>query len=327
MSLLFENRLDAPSAARPSAMRRLLMFFVRHLQQSLGSLGELWRTPLSTLLTIAVLGFSLTLPSTLYVLLKNAEGVSSQWQKAAQISLFLHDRIDDLEADKVATRIGLYPEVAEAVLVTRTEALLEFRQQSGFGEALDYLDENPLPALILVTPTDRHASPEAARALLAKLQKEREVAQGKLDLEWLKRLKAVVALARDGVSLIAVLLLTAMVLVVGNTIRLMIQNRKSTIEVMKLVGATDAFIRRPFLYTGLWYGLAGGMLALVVVSAGLWWLEAGVARVVSLYDSGFALVGLSASEALWLLALSCLLGLGGAHLALWRHLKAIEPDN
>ncbi|EKE73035.1 permease-like cell division protein FtsX [Gallaecimonas xiamenensis] len=325
MSLLFENRTVGASAARPGLGSRLLMYFVRHVQQAVGSLGELYKAPLASLLTIAVLGFSLTLPTTFYVLLKNVEAVSGQFDKASEITLLLKDRITEDDAAKAATRIGLYPEVAEARLITRDEALTEFRQKSGFGEALDYLDDNPLPNTLIVVPTDRHAGPKAAEALLDKLSKEREVAQGRLDLDWLKRLDALVGMVRDGVALVAALLLVTMVLVVGNTIRLMIEHRRDTINVMKMVGATDAFVRRPFLYTGLWYGLAAGLLAAALVTLGLWWLERSVARVVDLYQTQFRLDGLDGQEWLALLGLSVALGLGGAYLAVWRHLKAMDP--
>ncbi|WKE65472.1 permease-like cell division protein FtsX [Gallaecimonas kandeliae] len=325
MSLLFENRTSAPSAAKPGFGSRLMMYFVRHMQQGLGSLGELWRAPLASLLTVAVLGFSLTLPTTFYVLLKNVEGVSAQFDKASQITLFLKDSVNLEEAAKAATRIGLYPEVAKAKLVTRDEGLTEFREKSGFGEALDYLDDNPLPNLILVTPTERHSSPAAAQALLDKLDGEREVEQGRLDLDWLKRLDALLTLARDAVTLVAGLLLVTMVLVVGNTIRLLIEHRRDSINVMKMVGATDAFVRRPFLYTGFWYGLAAGLMALLLVSLGLLWLERSVAQLVDIYDSRFVLSGLGGQEALAVLGLSVLLGLSGAYLAVWRHLKAMEP--
>ncbi|MED5526737.1 permease-like cell division protein FtsX [Gallaecimonas pentaromativorans] len=325
MSLLFENRTAAASAARPGFLSRLAMYFVRHAQQATGSLGELWRTPLASLLTIAVLGFSLTLPGTFYVLLKNIESVSSQFQKASEITLLLKDSVSTDDAAKAATRIGLYPEVAKAKLITRDEALTEFRAKSGFGEALDYLDSNPLPNVIVVEPTERNSSPQAAKALLDKLRGEREVEQGRLDLDWLKRLDALVSMARDGVSLVALLLLVTMVLVVGNTIRLMIEHRRDSINVMKMVGATDAFVRRPFLYTGLWYGLAAGCLSLLLVTLGVLWLEQSVARVVDLYGSQFRLNGLDGSEMLAVLGLSVLLGLSGAYLAVWRHLKAMEP--
>ncbi|WP_115720333.1 permease-like cell division protein FtsX [Gallaecimonas mangrovi] len=325
MSLLFENRTVAASAAKPGFFSRLAMYFVRHVQQGLGSLGELWRSPIASLLTIAVLGFSLTLPATFYVLLKNVEAVSNQFQKASEITLMLKDSVSTEAAAKAATRIGLYPEVAKARLITRDEGLTEFRQKSGFGEALDYLDSNPLPNVIVVEPNDHNSGPQAAQALLGKLEKEREVAQGRLDIGWLKRLYAIVSMVKAGVSLVALLLLVTMVLVVGNTIRLMIEHRRDTINVMKMVGATDAFVRRPFLYTGLWYGLASGILSLILVALGVWWLEQSVARVVDLYGSNFRLDGLGFEESLVLLGLSILLGLSGAYIAVWRHLKAMEP--
>ena len=202
----------------------------------------------------------------------------------------------------------------------------EFKSLSGFGRALDYLDENPLPAVLLVRPTDSNREPRAAKMLLDKLNGEREVAMGKLDIEWLQRLDAIVRLMQESVYTLAVLLLSAVVLIIGNTIRLSIMNKREEIEVMKLVGATEGFIQRPFLYTGIWYGFFGGFMAFVVLEFMLWWLGTAISRVVVSYDATFVLQALSLSEFGYLMLIAIGLGFIGSMLSVRRYVSQIEPE-
>jgi len=326
LSLLFSQR-KSPGAASNVPGHRLVMYFVRHLQQALASVGELWRMPISSLLTMAVLGVSLALPTTLHLLLKNSEQLRGTWDNAAQISLFLNDNIDQAQAQKVLNRIKLYPQVNEVQLISSEQALGEFKQLSGFGEALSYLDKNPLPSLILVTPTSMYSSPEGARELLVKLQQQSEVAFGKLDITWLEKLTAIINLLEDGVYALGALLLLSVVLVLANTIRLSILNRREEIEVLKLVGATNDFIRRPFLYTGIWYGIIGGLIAWICVSLILIWLEGALLALADQFSTQIVLAGLNVSEFLILITLSAVLGWLGAYVSVMRHVYEIEPEN
>ncbi|PKF58396.1 cell division protein FtsX [Alteromonadales bacterium alter-6D02] len=303
------------------------MFFIRHLQQALASLGELWRVPASSLLTMAVLGVSLSLPTTLHVLLKNGEQLRSTWDNAAEVSLFLKEHVSKEQAAKAVNRIKLYPQVSKVIYVSQEQALTEFKQLSGFGEALSYLDSNPLPAVILVTPTSQFSSPEGARELLEVLEQQNEVAFGKLDVTWLEKLSAIVDLLKDAVFALGFLLLLAVTLVIANTIRLSILNRREEIEILKLVGATDNFIRRPFLYTGFWYGLIGGVIAWVCVSLMLWSLEGALSALANELDTDLMLDGLAFSEFLILIVLSAWLGWLGAYFSVTRHVNEIEPEN
>lgn len=304
----------------------LLQLPLRHLQQATGSLGDLWRTPLASLMTIFVLGISLTLPATLHVFTKNAQQVSGNWDSAAQISVFLKLNVSDKSAQNLIKRIKLYPEVKSVRYISANDALTEFTKLSGFGKALSYLDSNPLPATILVTPTTRHSQPTAAKALLEKLENEREVGQGKLDLEWLTRLQGIMVLIQNIVAALALLLSLSVVLIIGNTIRLAILNQKSAIAVMKMVGATDAFIQRPFLYTGMWYGIFGGLLASITVAILIKYLDYAIIDLAQLYKSSFSLDGLNFVETLWLLFTAIGLGLLGSYVSVRQHIKAIEPN-
>lgn len=305
---------------------RIVMFFIRHIQQAMASIGELWRSPVSSIMTMAVLGVSLSLPAALQVLVKNAETITQSWNSAAEISLFVDESRSEQSIQSLITRIKVYAEVGEVHYISRADALEEFQRLSGFGEALSYLDSNPLPAVVTVTPTDKHASPARARELLAKLEREPEVAFGRLDIEWLERLQAVVKLLERTVMAIAALLVLAVVLVIGNTIRLAIMNRRSEIEVMKLVGATEAFIQRPFLYTGIWYGVIGGILAWIIINLLVWYLESALANLLGLYGSQLEMQSLTLIELLQLVLLASFLGWLGSYLSVRQHLRAIEPS-
>ncbi len=303
MSILFKGRAKGASSAKVGFIQSILMFFVSHVRQALASLGELWRQPLASLMTIGVLGLSITLPSTLYIMVKNTGKITAGWDQASAISLFL-DRVVYIPAD---------------------DALKEFQHLSGLGDAIAYLEKNPLPDVVLVTPNEKHASPTAAKALLDKLRQQREVDIGKLDIEWLERLYAVIDIARDLVTLIGLLLFIAVVLIIGNTIRLNILNKYDEIVVMKLVGATDAFIHRPFLYTGFWYGLLGGLMAWFAVIIILWWMDSSITTFAAMYQKDFNITGLTGSALLTMLGLSVLLGLLGSLISVQRHVREIEP--
>ncbi|GIU19360.1 cell division protein FtsX [Shewanella colwelliana] len=305
---------------------RIVMFFIRHIQHAMGSMGELWRNPVSSLMTMAVLGVSLSLPAALQVLVKNAETITQSWNSAAEISLFIDEGRSERTIQSLISRISAYSEVSEVNYINRDQALEEFQRLSGFGEALAYLDENPLPAVVMVTPSIKYASPNGARELLKKLELEPEVSFGRLDIEWLERLQAVVRLLERTVLAIAALLVLAVVLVIGNTIRLAIMNRRTEIEVMKLVGATESFIQRPFLYTGIWYGIIGGILAWVIINLLVWYLDGALAQLLGLYGSSLEMQSLTLVELGQLVMLASFLGWLGSYLSVRQHLRAIEPS-
>ena len=325
MSLLFKGRSQGAQRLKISPLQKLVMFFSDNLRQAITSLGELSRTPIASLMTIAVLGLSITLPSALYVMVKNLDRVSADWQQAAEVSVFLKSDIRNAEVQQLLTRLRSWPEIDSIEFISSEQALDEFTATSGFGDAMQYLEDNPLPNVVLVHPVKKHATPASARLLLDKLLKEREVEVGKLDIEWLERLHAIVNIARELVLIVAFLLFVSVMLTVGNTIRLNIYNKRDEILVMKLVGATDGFIQRPFLYTGFWYGLLGGLLAWLTVALMLWWMSSSVNSIVSLYNESFSLSGLDFPVLLSMLGVSVLLGLGGSHLSVRRYVSQIEP--
>ncbi|PLX61873.1 permease-like cell division protein FtsX [Sedimenticola selenatireducens] len=320
------SRKKQSARISPRSSLRMDVWLMRHLQVALASLGRLIRTPLSSLMTTLVIGIALALPAGLYLLLGNVQTLSGNWDGAASISLFLKQETSDKQARQLASRLQNDPAINQVKLISRTEALEEFRQLSGFAGVLDSLDENPLPSLLIVEPTAQHAEPVPAEALLARLRQNSEVEFAQLDLQWVRRFHAITRIAQRGVIILASLLGLSVLLIVGNTIRLEIQNRHAEIEITKLIGGTNAFIRRPFLYNGAWYGLFGGISAWLMVTVSLLLLDNPIEQLAGLYQSGFQLSGIGFSTLLMLLGGSTLLGLAGSWIAVGRHLNEIEPS-
>lgn len=300
-------------------------YLLRHAQTLIYALGQMSRRPFSTFMTVAVIGIALAMPAGLHVLLKNVQTVLSGWDSAAQVSLFLHKDTRESEALALADRLRQRPEIASVDYISAEQAMEEFRRLSGFGDALKALEENPLPPVLVVHPVLQQQNPAELQMLVSKLRTEHTVDLAQLDMQWVKRLYGLMDIGRRGVWVLASLLALAVLLVVGNTIRLAIQNRRDEIVITKLIGGTDAFIRRPFLYTGLWYGLLGGVIGFILVEASLWVLAGPVNSLAGLYNSGFRLAGMDFMTVGALLLGGMLLGLGGSWLAVGRHLRAIEP--
>ncbi|HKJ77643.1 MAG TPA: permease-like cell division protein FtsX, partial [Gammaproteobacteria bacterium] len=229
------------------------------------------------------------------------------------------------KAQGLAGTLRAGKDIAEVRYISAEQALAEFRQLSGFGDALDALQANPLPPVLVVRPGPAINGPDAVGGLVKRLRQRPDVDMAQLDMQWVKRLYALMEIGQRGVWVLGALLALAVLLVVGNTIRLAIQNRRDEIVVVKLVGGTDAFIRRPFLYSGAWYGLLGGVIAFALVQGALGVLSSPVHHLAGLYHSGFRLDGLGVATTAYLLLSGTLLGLIGSWLAVGRHLREIEP--
>ena len=309
-------------------LRRLLSprtFLQRHAQVALDSLGRLYRNRVSSLMTAAVIAIALAMPAGLYLLLGNLERLSGTWDGQASMSVFLKNSVPASTAQELAKRVREWPEVQSVQLVTPDEALQEFSQHSGFAGVLDALDENPLPAVLVVLPASDYSNPAAASTLRDRFSRLPETELAQLDLEWVQRLAAILEIARRGILITGCLLALAVLLMIGNTIRLEIQNRREEILVTKLIGATNGFVRRPFLYCGIWYGVCGAIIAWLLVETGFWLLSEPVANLAGLYQSDFHLETLPL-QLLWMLVTGGVcLGLLGSWLAVGRHLDAIEP--
>lgn len=302
-----------------------MIWLTRHAQVFFYSLGQLWRAPFSLFMTAAVIGIALALPAGLHVLLKNAQQLSGSWDGAPKLSVFLATGASEAHARKLAADIQQLPQVAHVQLITRDTALAEFKQHSGFGDALNALQDNPLPHVLVVTPGATQTDPATLDKLAQQLRVLPQVDTVQLDREWVKRLYAIMAIVARGIDILAAMLAIGVILVVGNTIRLAIQNRREEIVVIKLIGGTDAFIRRPFLYTGFWYGLFGGVIAILLIVVAMWLLRGPVENLTGLYQTAFTLQQLDFATVLILLIVSIGLGLAGSWLAVGRHLREIEP--
>ena len=298
----------------------------QHLQALIYTLGQLLREPLGTWLTAAVIAVALALPAGLYLVVENLHNLSNSWSADGQLSLFLHSEIDDLEAEQLAQRLRQRPELRTVAVISRAEALAEYRRLTGFNELLDvFQDSNPLPAVLILYPRPELATPKRLQQLARELATDPAVELAQVDLEWLQRLHVITGLGKRALLGLAVLLCFGVLTIVGNTLRFNVQSRRQEIEIAKLVGATDAFVRRPFLYTGVWYGLFGGLLAWLLVTTALGLLQHPVAELAALYHSDFSLQTLDIGRSFALLALGAMLGLLAAWASVGRQLKAIEP--
>ncbi len=316
----------AKMALSAGGVRRLRAWFIRHLQTFFYTLGLLARAPLATFLTAAVIGVALALPAGLYVVLDNVREATRGWDASSQVSVFLKLDLDDRQARAMADRLEKWPDVEAVRIITRAQALQEFRALSGFAEVMEaFSDDNPLPAVLVVEPRIGVTDTASVEQLVERLGALPEVDVAQLDLAWLKRLFAILRIVERGVLVLTALLAAGVLLVVGNTMRLGIENRRQEIEIAKLFGATDAFIRRPFLYSGLLYGAMGGLVAWLLVWIGFLLLGEPVERLTLLYSGEYRLQGLGLRASMVVLGGGALLGLLGSWLSVGRHLAAIEP--
>jgi len=298
-------------------------YFGLHLKALRGSLGRMGSSAVGALLNVLVVAIALALPAAMQVLLENAAGMSPAFDDAADFTVYLKLDVDEDSGRDLNARVAARQDVESTQFVSNIEGLEELRARAGFGSALDALTENPLPHVIRVRP----AATEIAGidALAADLQAMAEVDFVQLDRLWVERLQGILALGGRAVDIVTVLLAAAVILVIGNTVRLEINNRRTEIEVLKLVGATDGFIRRPFLYSGLTLGAIAALAAAVLIFLGLKLLAGPVRELAALYATDFELAGLGFRGLGILVGGGALLGWAGAWIAAARHLKAIEP--
>ena len=319
------NRRSTQSSSRYNLKKIFSVWLMQHAQACVFSLGQLCKNPVNSLLTTAVVGIALSLPAGFYLLLENFQRVAASWDNGAEITLFMKQDVSQERILAIADEVRQFPNIGEVRYVSSDDALKDFEIQSGFENTLVLLDENPIPALLLIQPKVRDMEDGEGNRLMTQLRHLEEVDSAQFDKQWIQRLFAIIEIVRKAVIILGVMLALAVLLIVGNTIRLAIYNRKSEIEVNKLFGATDAFIQRPFLYSGLFHGLGGSVLAWALLSLSLQLLATPVSRLAQLYSSGFVLEGLSAAGLAGLFLAGSLLGLVGSWTSVKRHIRAIEP--
>ena len=297
----------------------------RHLQALLGSFGRLARAPLATLLTLLVIALALALPAALRLFVTNAQVASGNFANAVDLSVYLRTEVPLAKAQQLAQVAQQRHEVAAVKLISADEGLQDFRTYSGFGDALAALKDNPLPHVLHVRPRPEDSSPAALEALRRYFSAWPEVDVVQIDAEWVMRFNAILEVLRRLLIIAAALLGIGVLAVVGNTIRLEIAGRRAEIEVTKLVGGSNAFVRRPFLYTGILYGLGGALLAWGIIAFVIVVLAEPVATLARLYGSRYALRGPAPEDIAVLLGAGAVLGWLGAWISAARHLRSIEP--
>ncbi|MGA9333717.1 MAG: permease-like cell division protein FtsX [Rudaea sp.] len=326
-----QNRMKPAAPVRAAVVTRTSRAGIRawraqHIYGLATSFGRLSARPVATVFTLAVLSVALTLPLLFGLLLSNAGNLGSSVGKARAISVFLKPDVDAAAAQELLRSLREREDVAGVELKTPQQGLEEFRQRSGFADALQVLHDNPLPTVLVVdlrkSEEERAGTPE----LVGELRNNERVDEVQYDARWRERLNAILGVARRGAAVLAVLLALAALLIVGNTVRLDIQGRSEEIAVMQLLGASDAFVRRPFLYTGFWYGLLAGLFSLLLTGIVEWVLAKPLAELAASYDHRFDVHGLSFAGMLTLLAASTLLGWLGAGIAASRHIALGQPQ-
>jgi cell division transport system permease protein len=300
-------------------------WLLSHAQSFIYSLGQYYHNLLSSILTTAVIGLSLALPGGFYLLLENAQQVTAGWGGSIQITAFLKPEIDDAMAQELITRLLDNPNIEAARLINRDQALAEYKELSGFSEVIELLDENPLPSIIIIFPKIDVLTEGRDRQILDFLYSQSEIEVAQYDQQWIKRLYGIIDIIKRFVIIFSAFIGFGVLLIVGNTIRMAIYHHRSEIEVSKLFGATNHFIQRPFLYTGFWYGLSGGLASWLLLTLTLEFLKQPVNRLAALYSSEFTLANLSATETLIMLACGIFLGIFGSWISVQRHLRTIEP--
>ncbi len=319
-----DTKSSGATVAGTSFRSKTLYWAGHHRRVAVESLSSLLATWPTSLMTWLVIGIALALPTILYLMLVNVGEVSGDWDGRPRISLYLVHEASETDARDLARRLLDRPDVESTSFISAHNALAEFRSMSGFGDVLSTLDRNPLPAVIEIKPSTTDVS--QLRLQVSSLAGYELVDTVAFDLEWIQRLFAILQFGERLVAAIGFVLALGVLLIIGNTIRLAIENRRAEIEIVKLVGGTDSFVRRPFLYLGFWYGLGGALVAWILVQGSLLFLSAPVETLAQSYRDDFVLSGPGVFESLIILGAGAGLGILGALVAVSRHLNEIEPE-
>jgi cell division transport system permease protein len=307
---------------RKKSQHFLSNYVTRHIQAALNSVGQLSRSPFNTIMTCVIIGIALALPLALFIMLKNVEVLSHNFQQSNQLTLYLKPEVVENQANDLLKIIKKNPDINQATLVSPDQGLKELQEQAGITNVLTDLNSNPLPWAIVILPATSLKTPAALTQLANTLKQNPEVDAVQLDVLWAQRLFALISLAHRFVYALAIFLSLGVLLIVNNCVRSATEHNKKEIDVIKLIGGTHAFIRRPFLYAGMIYGLLGGIIAWQLVDLLLMWLQTPSTQLAELYHSQFKLADINVRDTLSLLAGSLLLGLIGAWVAVTRHLGA-----
>ncbi len=297
-----------------------------HAHALLSSLGRLTRTPLTTLISVFVMAISIALAGLFYLLVINLQQISGNLEQSSQLSLFLKPAVSEEQALFLKKSLETQADIASVTYISKQQGFDDFKQYSSFGEALNVLDENPLPIVLQVIPADPLAEPKQIQRLQHELGLLSEVDFIQMDMDWVKKLYAIVDFLQRSSFIFSIVLSVAVIFVTGNTIRLELQSRKNEVEVLKLVGATHGFIQRPFLYAGFWLGGMAGILAIVLIILIIQLVKSPLVQLSILYGNEVNIVLLGFSDAAFLMMTSILLGMLGSWLVLQHQLHLIKPE-
>lgn len=295
----------------------------QHLRVLIATLRRLFAAPVSSALNILIMGIAISLPVGLYVLLQNVEDLSVRVSGTPQISVFMSLKASKGQIAQIGNRLAQQPGIARTEFVPRAQALQQLKQNSGLADVVAGLAENPLPDAFIAYP--KTTDPRLLESLRDEVSTWPNVAHVQLDSAWARKLDAMVGFVRTGVLILAALLSIALVAITFNTIRLQILTQRDEIEISKLIGATDSFIRRPFLYFGFVQGVAAGAAAWLIIAASLALLNVKLTAVAHMYGSSFTLHYLAVGDSFSLLLFAGYLGWLGAWLSVSQHLWQIEP--
>lgn len=299
--------------------QRLRGYLSRHKQAIVNGLGQLSRSPMNSAATCMIIGIALALPTILFVLLKNAEVVTHNFQQSAQVVLYLKKDVSEDRVNSLMRNLRQNTNISSVHAISPAQGLKELQQQAGFEGMVQELQDNPLPWAVIVSPASREST--NIDALSKNLKALPEVDGVQLDVDWIKRLQSLVQVGRNSVEALAFFLGLAVLLIVNNSIHTATQNNHKEITVLQMLGGTNRFIRRPFLYVGMIYGLLGAIIAWYVVDILYLCIRGPIHKAAMLYSSQFQLMGLGLTDTLWLIAMSVGLGLVGAWVAVVRYMR------
>jgi len=305
-------------------MNKLRWWIKSHARGFIFAFGELIRTPLASLVTIIVIGIAMSLPAGFYTLLKNFQSISQHWNGNPTISLYLKPRLVQSEIQLLRDTLKKRVDIDHLQYISPDEGIKQFEKYTQFNDVLSILGTNPLPPVIVVTPTMQYRAPQALSVMVQSFQQMSQVGKAQLDMVWVKRLYQFVILGHRLMQVLAILFGLGVILITGNTIRLALQKHKEEISILRLVGATPSFIRRPLLYRGILYGFLGGIVAWILISLILAWLEPPIQALVASYGGTFVLKSLSFTSGIKIIVLSSILSFVGAWVAVRPHLKSEE---
>ena len=297
-----------------------------HAHAMFSSLGRLFRNSFTTFMAITIMAIAISLAAGFYLLIANMQQFTGEIESSQQISLFLKTSVSDEAGKQLAKQLRKNTLLNDVTLISKKQALIDFKQYSGFGDALNVLDKNPLPVVLKVSPKDALKDISSIEKLITEFNQLPQVDFTQLDMQWIERLQSIMQFIQRGATLLSILLGIAVLFITGNTIRLELQNRRDEVLIAKLVGATHSFIQRPFLYTGFWLGFLSGVVAWILLNIMILVLQSPVENLSILYNSDFKILYLNATESILLLIIASCLGILGAWSVLHYQLQQIKPD-